>query len=241
MAPRPEQDALDLEAARRLLRELETPSFSLDIGEAHGCWEIEFGREASRSLDSLHPTKESKLRRYLMARRGVPSDALISQEEANRIAAEHPGPIRVQVTESSLTEQGKCLWRYRLRSPVTDCSSGMGATDALGWSYQLDQWASETEQELASQPSINTAMSQACAFWRRALGVSGYVEVELEELDSTHWKVVWPNGQEEAFDRPRSLETGCACCWKRPERPDRRRKLGPSRHSRLRGAAAAAR
>ena len=41
-APRPEADALSLQAARELMRELATPSFSLDVKEANGRWAIEF-------------------------------------------------------------------------------------------------------------------------------------------------------------------------------------------------------
>jgi hypothetical protein len=187
------------------MRELATPSFSLDIHEAHGRWAIEFGYEAGESVDYLHPTNQSKLRRFLMKRRVVPRDALLSQKQANRIAAKHPGQFRVEVTDSSVTEEEGVTWTYLFRSQLENSSTGMAATDALGWRYQLDRWARETEQELASAPSINTAISHACGFWRRALGVSGYVAVELVELSSMRWRVVWPSGQAETFDPPRRL------------------------------------
>ena len=203
--PRPEADALELQAARELMRELETPSFSLGIQEAHGRWAIELGWEAVKSVDYLHPTNESKLRQFLMKRRVVPDHALISQKKAHRIAADHPGRFKVQITESYATEQGGTTWRYQFQSRVENYSTGMRATDELGWRYQLDQWARETEQELASEPSIDIARSHSYGYWRRALGVKGHVEVKLEELDSKRWKAVWPNGQEDIFHRPRSL------------------------------------
>lgn len=158
-APRPEAGALSLEAARGLMRELETPSFSLGVHEAHGRWAIELGWEAVGLVDYLHPTNESKLRRFLMDLRVVPGHALISQEEANRVAAEHPGPFHVHVTESGATEEGDVTWKYHFQSAVSNHSTDMRATDALGWGYQLDRWAHETEQELASAPSIETAFS----------------------------------------------------------------------------------
>ena len=205
-APRPEADALSLQAARELMRELATPSFSLDVQEAHGRWAIEFGLETGKSVDYLHPTNQSKLRHFLMQRRVVPRHAWLSQEEANRIAAEHTGEFSVEVTDSLGTEEAGIRWKYMFRSQLGGSSTDMAATDALGWRYQLDRWARETEREFASAPSIDTAISNAYAFWRRALGMDyGYVKIDLEELDSMRWKVVWPSGQEETFDRPRSL------------------------------------
>jgi len=65
------------------VREVETPSFLLGIREAHGRCAIEFGQEADKLVDYLHPTSEARLRRFLMTRRVVPDHDCISAEEAN--------------------------------------------------------------------------------------------------------------------------------------------------------------
>ena len=152
-APRSEADALSLQAAHELVREVETPSFLLGIREAYGRWAIEFGQEAAKSVDYLHPTNEARLRRFLMTRRVVPSHAWISPAEANRIATEHSGLFSVDVSEG-----GEGTWKYDFRSLIRNHLTGTAATDALGWRYLLDRWDREIEQELASAPSIDTAI-----------------------------------------------------------------------------------
>ena len=139
------------------MREVETLSFSLGIREAHGRWAIDFGREAAKSVDYLHPTTEARLRRFLMTRRVVPGHACISPEKANRIATEHSELFRVEVTEG-----GKGYWKYYFRSLIGNHSTSMAATDALGWRYQLDRWDRETEQELTSASPAWDGSSSTC-------------------------------------------------------------------------------
>jgi hypothetical protein len=154
-APVPAPDALSFEEAARLVERLRTPLFAPCLRVGHGRWRV--GLDEAR-VEYLPPCSAADLRRYLLSRRRVPSDAYLSAAQANRISKEVFGSSRRRPQVSRTI----CLMRappdrWFIRSGTIQ--EEQPRLDELGWRFTLECFRDAQPQASALDEALRRGVA----------------------------------------------------------------------------------